>query len=51
MVVLCTGQRSIHHQDLRIALGAFRTSPVKRLCAKAQEMSFDRCMKLSMNYL
>ena len=29
----------IHHQGLRIALGACRTSPVKILCAKAHEMS------------
>ena len=29
----------IHHQGLRIALGAFCTSPVTSLYAKAQEMS------------
>ena len=29
----------IHHQGLRIALGAFRTSPVSSQYAKAQDMS------------
>ena len=42
----------IHHQGLRIALGAFRTSPVTSLYAKAQEMSLkNRRKKLSMNYV
>ena len=42
----------IHHQGLRIALGAFRTSPVSSLYAKAQEMSLkSRRKKLSMNYV
>ena len=42
----------IHHQGLRIALGAFRTSPVTSLYAKAQEMSLkNRRMKLSVNYV
>ena len=41
----------IHHQGLRIALGAFRTSPVTSLYAKAQEMSLkNRRKKLSMNH-
>ena len=43
---------SIHHQGLRIALGAFRTSPVTSLYAKAQEMCLkNRRKKLSMNYV
>ena len=51
----------IHHQGLRIALGAFRTSPVASVYAKAQEMSLknrrkklslkNRRKKLSMNYV
>ena len=42
----------IHHQGLRIALGAFRTSPVTSLYAKAQEMSLkNRRKKLSVNYV
>ena len=42
----------IHHQGFRIALGAFRTSPVTSLYAKAQEMSLkNRRKKLSMNYV
>ena len=41
-----------HHQRLRIALGAFRTSHVTSLHAKAQEMSLkNRRKKLSMNYV
>ncbi|GFO02560.1 RNA-directed DNA polymerase from mobile element jockey [Plakobranchus ocellatus] len=31
----------IHHQGLRIALGAFRTSPIKSLYAKAGEPSLE----------
>ena len=31
----------IHHQGLRIALGAFCTSPLSSLHAKAQEMSWE----------
>ena len=43
---------SIHHQGLRIALGAFRTSPVSSLYAKTQVMSLkNRRKKLSMNYV
>lgn len=41
----------IHHKGLRIALGAFRTSPVKSLYAEAGECSLsDRRQKSSMNY-
>ena len=41
----------IHHQGLRIALGAFRTSPVQSLYAEAGEPSFrHRRLTLSMNY-
>ena len=41
----------IHHQSLRIALGAFRTSPVQNLYAEAGEPSLrHRRLKLSMNY-
>ena len=41
----------VHHQGLRIALGAFRTSPVKSLYAEAEEPSLEhRRLKLSMNY-
>ena len=42
----------IHHQGLRIALGAFRTASVTSLYAKAKEMSLkNRRMKISMNYV
>ena len=42
---------AIHHQGLRIALGAFRTSPVYSLYAEAGECSLEhRRIKLSMNY-
>ena len=30
---------SVHHQGLRLALGAFRTSPVESLLAEANEPS------------
>ena len=41
----------IHYQGLRIALGAFRTSPVQSLYAEAGEPSLrHRRLKLSMNY-
>ena len=41
----------IHHQGLRIALGAFRTSPVQSLFAEAGEPSLrHRRLKLSMTY-
>ena len=42
---------SVHHQGLRIALGAFRTSPVYSLYAEAGECSLEhRRIKLSMNF-
>ena len=41
----------IHHQGLRIALGAFRTSPVESLYAEAREPPLDiRRLQLSMRY-
>ncbi|GFO39499.1 ribonuclease hi [Plakobranchus ocellatus] len=43
---------SIHHQGLRIALGAFRTSPIKSLYAEAGEPSLEHWrMKLAFNYV
>ena len=47
-------KRSIRHQGLRIALGAFHTSPVTSLYANAQkiEMSLiNRRKKLTFNYV
>ena len=45
-------QDPIHHRRLRIALGAFRSSPVTSLYAKAKEMSLkNRRKKISMNYV
>jgi len=42
----------IHHQGLRIALGAFRTSPAQSLYIKAHEPSLTTCrLKLSLNYV
>ena len=42
----------IHHQGLRLALGAFRTSPVESLCAEAGEMPLElRRKKLTLNYI
>ncbi|GFO05450.1 RNA-directed DNA polymerase from mobile element jockey [Plakobranchus ocellatus] len=42
----------IHHQGLRIALGAFRTSPIKSLYAEAGEPSLEhRRIKLTFNYV
>ena len=42
----------IHHQALRVALGAFRTSHVQSLYSKAQEPSLSsRRLKLSLNYV
>jgi hypothetical protein len=42
---------TIHHQDLRLALGAFRTSPVESQCAEAGEPSLHlRRKKLSLQY-
>jgi hypothetical protein len=40
---------TIHHQGLRLALGAFRTSPVESLYAEAREPSLHlRPKKLSL---
>ena len=42
----------IHHQGLRIALGAFRTSPAQSLYVEAHEPSLtSRRLKLSLNYV
>ena len=42
----------IHHQGLRIALGAFRTSPAQSLYIEAHEPSLTtRRLKLSLNYI
>ena len=42
----------IHHQGLRIALGAFRTSPAQSLYIEAHEPSLTtRRLKLSLNYV
>ena len=42
---------SIHNQGLRLALGAFRTSPVNSLYAEANELSLNlRRRKLSLQY-
>ena len=42
----------IHHQGLRIALGAFRTSPAQSLYVEAHEPSLtSRGLKLSLNYV
>ena len=41
-----------HHQGLRIALGAFRTSPAQSLYIEAHEPSLTtRRLKLSLNYV
>ena len=43
---------TIHHQGLRLALGAFRTSPVESLYVEAGELPLDeRRIKLSLQYL
>jgi len=42
---------SVHHQGLRLALGAFRTSPVQCLYIEANEPSLqNRRLKLSLQY-
>ena len=42
----------IHHQGLRIALGAFRTSPAQSLYIEVHEPSLTtRRLKLSLNYI
>ena len=41
----------MHHQGLRLALGAFRTSPVESLYAESSEPSlYTRREKLSLQY-
>ena len=43
---------TIHHQGLRLALGAFRTSPVPSLYVEADEPSLsERQIKLSLQYI
>ena len=43
---------TIHHQGLRLALGAFRTSPFQSLYSKAQQPSLDDIRKkLSLLYI
>ena len=43
---------TIHHQGLRLALGAFRTSPVESLYAESNEPSlYTRRGKLSLQYI
>jgi ribonuclease HI len=43
---------TIHHQGLRLALGAFRTSPVSSLYVEADEPSLsERQIKLSLQYI
>ena len=42
----------IHHQGLRIALGAFHTSPAQSFCMEAHELSLaSRHLKPSLNYV
>lgn len=43
---------TIHHQGLRLAIGAFRTSPVESILAEANEPSlYLRREKLSLNFI
>ena len=43
---------TIHHQGLRLCLGAFRTSPVESLYVEADEPSLaDRRIKLALQYI
>ena len=43
---------SVHHQGLRLALGAFRKSPVESLLVEANEPSLEsRREKLALNYI
>ena len=43
---------TIHHQGLRLALGAFRTSPVESLYVEAGELPLEhRIIKLSLQYV
>jgi hypothetical protein len=42
---------TVHHQGLRLSLGAFRTSPVESLYAEANEPSLEnRRIKVGMQY-
>ena len=44
--------QTIHHQGLRLALGAFRTSPISSLYVEADETSLsERQIKLSLQYI
>ena len=44
-------KKPIHHQGLRLALGAFRTSPIESLYAESNEPSlYVRRQKLSLQY-
>lgn len=43
---------AVHHQGLRLCLGAFRTSPIESLYAEANEPSLgDRRLKLGLQYV
>ena len=43
---------TVHHQGLRLAIGAFRTSPVESLYVEAGELPLDhRRIKLSLQYV
>ena len=43
---------TIHHQGIRLALGAFRTSPVESLYVEAGELPLEhRRFKLSLQYV
>ena len=43
---------AVHHVDLRICLGAFRTSPVQSLYVKVGEISlYLRRLRLAINYV
>ena len=43
---------TIHHQGLRLALGAFRTSPVESMYLEAEELPLEhRRIKLSLQYV
>ena len=43
---------TVHHQGLRLALGAFRTSPVESLYVEAGELPLEqRRIKLSLQYI
>jgi len=44
--------QTVHHQGLRLALGAFRTSPIPSLYVEADETSLsERQIKLSLQYI